>query len=247
MQFDWWTFAFQVINVAVLIWILGRFLFKPVARIIEERRAETAETLRQAEDTRLKSEEARQALQQEREEFRKQRFDLLEDTRTEAEHQKQEIVSKARQEAAAIIANAERAAERNAAANRKKNLGDAVSLSVAVADRALENMPSDARISGYAKRLEAAVSNLDERQKAALALEPGKLELVSARALTAGERKQALKAIAQLTDADHAVQIVTDESLIAGLEVRTPHGVVHNSLRFDLERMAKVLADEAQR
>jgi F0F1-type ATP synthase membrane subunit b/b' len=40
-SFDWATFAFQLVNVLILLAILRRFLFKPIAGIIAERQAET--------------------------------------------------------------------------------------------------------------------------------------------------------------------------------------------------------------
>ncbi len=39
MRFDWWTLALQTINFAVLVWLLHRFLYKPVLRLIDERKA----------------------------------------------------------------------------------------------------------------------------------------------------------------------------------------------------------------
>ena len=35
MTIDWWTLGLQAVNVAVLIWLLGRFFWKPVAAMIE--------------------------------------------------------------------------------------------------------------------------------------------------------------------------------------------------------------------
>jgi F-type H+-transporting ATPase subunit b len=40
MHFDWWTLALQTINFAILAWLLNRFLYKPVLRMIDARRAE---------------------------------------------------------------------------------------------------------------------------------------------------------------------------------------------------------------
>ena len=40
MRFDWWTLALQTVNFAVLVWLLHRFLYKPVLRAIDARRAE---------------------------------------------------------------------------------------------------------------------------------------------------------------------------------------------------------------
>ena len=247
MPFDWWTFAFQLVNVLILLWLLGRFLFRPTARIIAERKAAAAATLKQAEETRAKSEEALKALQREQEETRKQRFDVLEAARAEAEKQKEEAFAKARQEAAKVVDDAGKTVERNRAAAEQQQLQDAVTLSATMTMRLLDNLPEDARFAGYAKRLEDALSALDEDKKTALLAEPGALELVSARALTKSEQAQARKAAAALSGEEQDIPIVTDAALIAGLELRSPNGVVHNSLRFDLERISGALADEARK
>ena len=40
MQFDWWTLALQTVNFAVLVWLLHRFLYKPVLRMVDARRTD---------------------------------------------------------------------------------------------------------------------------------------------------------------------------------------------------------------
>ena len=55
MHLDPWTFALQIVNVLVLVWLLARFLFRPVAAIIAERRAAADALLAQAEAARAKA------------------------------------------------------------------------------------------------------------------------------------------------------------------------------------------------
>ena len=40
MHLDWWTVGLQTINFAILVWLLHRFLYKPVLRMIDVRKAE---------------------------------------------------------------------------------------------------------------------------------------------------------------------------------------------------------------
>ena len=40
MHFDWSTFALQTVNFAILVWLLHRFLYKPVLALVDARRAE---------------------------------------------------------------------------------------------------------------------------------------------------------------------------------------------------------------
>ena len=67
MHIDWSTLALQTINVLVLVWLLARFLFRPVKTIIAERRAAAEKLLADAAATRAQAEadaaEVRQRLQ----------------------------------------------------------------------------------------------------------------------------------------------------------------------------------------
>ena len=67
MELDWTTFALEVLNFLVLVWLLKRFFYRPVLATIEARRAENAKIIEDAQTLRreaqgLKSEyEARLA------------------------------------------------------------------------------------------------------------------------------------------------------------------------------------------
>ena len=43
MTIDWWTLGIQTVNVVILVWLLGRFFWRPVAAMIEQRRADGAD------------------------------------------------------------------------------------------------------------------------------------------------------------------------------------------------------------
>jgi F-type H+-transporting ATPase subunit b len=51
MQVDWTTFVLEIVNFLVLLWILKRFLYQPVLKVLGERRAAIEKTLSQANDT----------------------------------------------------------------------------------------------------------------------------------------------------------------------------------------------------
>jgi len=56
VELDWTTFALEVVNFLVLVWLLTRFLYRPVLDLIERRRAAIRQDLAEAEARR---EEAR--------------------------------------------------------------------------------------------------------------------------------------------------------------------------------------------
>ncbi|MEZ5438197.1 MAG: hypothetical protein R3F12_07555 [Lysobacteraceae bacterium] len=41
MHFDVWTFGLQLINFIILVWLLQRFLYRPVLRLLDQRRQAT--------------------------------------------------------------------------------------------------------------------------------------------------------------------------------------------------------------
>ncbi|HVW11976.1 MAG TPA: hypothetical protein VHC90_25525 [Bryobacteraceae bacterium] len=49
MQLDWSTFVLEIVNFLVLIWILKRFLYKPVLQVIEQRKAAIDKALAEAD------------------------------------------------------------------------------------------------------------------------------------------------------------------------------------------------------
>ncbi len=49
MRIDWWTLGLQTLNALVLLWILARFFFRPVAGIMRQRQEAAASVLKQAE------------------------------------------------------------------------------------------------------------------------------------------------------------------------------------------------------
>ena len=59
MHIDWWTLALQTVNVLILIWILGRFFFRPVADLLAKRRAEAAKLIANADAARKEGEDLR--------------------------------------------------------------------------------------------------------------------------------------------------------------------------------------------
>ena len=113
MEVDWITFILEIINFLVLIWILQRFLYKPVLAVINRRQTEINNTVQEAKQLREEAERlqeqyenrlaewnkekqaARLVLNQEIEALRTKR---LEEVRAEleSERQKAEIVAERR-------------------------------------------------------------------------------------------------------------------------------------------------------
>ncbi len=77
MLIDWFTVLAQVANFLILMWLLKRFLYKPILRAIDDRETRIAETLRQAEEQKKAAESEHAVLRSRNEALDIERVHLL--------------------------------------------------------------------------------------------------------------------------------------------------------------------------
>src|ERR1700712_406439 len=77
MKIDWWTLGIQTVNVLILVWLLQRFFWRPVAAMIQQRRDVTQRSLTEAEATRIKAAAALAEIEQTRAGFARERETIL--------------------------------------------------------------------------------------------------------------------------------------------------------------------------
>lgn len=241
MQIDWWTLGLQTINVLVLVWILSRFLFRPVASMIEERRAATQKLLDEAEAARADAQAEKEKAAQEASSLAAERGRLLKKAADEAEAQKSTLLDAARAEADKLRAEARadiarmRKREETAAGDR------AGRLAVDIARKLFTRLPDEARISGFVEGIGEGVAALPEATRSGLGADGAPLRLKAARELTRSELEACRAAVAGALGREVELSVEVDPELIAGLELDAPHAEVRNSFRADLDRIAAEL------
>src|ERR1700730_14604756 len=77
MTLSWWTLGIQTVNVVILIWLLGRFFWRPVAAMIEQRRATTQRIVTEAEANRSEATAALAEIERTRAGFAREREAIL--------------------------------------------------------------------------------------------------------------------------------------------------------------------------
>lgn len=238
MNFDWVTFGFQLVNVIVLLMILRRFLFRPVADVIARRQAASDAALKAADAAKAEAEAATAQARAEADATVQARHDVLAKAQAEAEAQRKALLDKARAEAAKIVDEGKHAVDRDGEEAQRLALGRARDLAVTIARHAVSAQP--AGFAGYAERLAAALAALPARERDAL-LAGGDLRLVAASPLSADDLAAARSALAPYGVSPEAE---TDPALIAGLELRSGSGAIRNSLAHDLDRIAETMRDD---
>lgn len=238
MTFDWTTFALQLLNVIVLLAILRHYLFKPVAAIIATRQAAAEQALDAAAQAKAEAESAEAAAEAAKAATEAARHAVLVEAQSEAAAAQATALEKARNEAAAIVAAGAHERARDDTAAEALAMARARDIAATLAARALAAQPKD--VAGYVERLDAALAALAAPERTAL-LSGAELRLVSAVSL----RSEDLRAAQQVLGKYGATaEAKTDPTLIAGLELRSASGILHNSLAHDLDQLTKAMRDD---
>jgi F-type H+-transporting ATPase subunit b len=241
MRIDWWTLGLQAVNVVVLVWLLGRFLFRPVAAIVQARQAAIAQALEAARASRAAAEDERDRAAAEAARLAASRDAQLKAAGDDAQKQHDALLAAARAEADQLRAAAAAEIARSRAAEARAAADRASLLAVDIAAKLLDRLPEEARIAGFIDGLAEALARLPEASRAEIAAAGAPLRLRAARALGDAEAERCRARLADALGRPVAIDVEPDPSLIAGLEIDTPHAVVRNSFRADLDRIAGAL------
>jgi F-type H+-transporting ATPase subunit b len=98
MLIDWFTVGAQAVNFLILVWLLKRFLYKPVLAAIDAREKRIAAELQLAATARAQAQKERDDLRQQNESLQGQREELVRRASVDAGAQRQHLLDAARQE-----------------------------------------------------------------------------------------------------------------------------------------------------
>jgi F-type H+-transporting ATPase subunit b len=109
---NWALLIAQLFNVILLVWLLTRFLYKPVLNMLNERTRRIQESLQDAEKVKEQLANARRDYDAELAKARQEAAGILAQAQDRARGQEQEIIAQARVEADRIRQEAREQAER---------------------------------------------------------------------------------------------------------------------------------------
>ena len=116
MLIDWFTVGAQALNFLILVWLLKRFLYKPVLDAIDAREKRIAEELADADAKKAEAQKDRDDFQHKNEEFDRERAGLLGKATDEAKAERQRLIDDARKAADTLSAKRQQALASDAAA-----------------------------------------------------------------------------------------------------------------------------------
>jgi F-type H+-transporting ATPase subunit b len=245
MHFDWSTLALQTVNFAILVWLLHRFLYRPVLRLIDARSAEIDKQYAEARMTEAKATAELAAVEAERAGIAAERAAALEQASAQAAEAAAARRGLAEREAAELLDAARKAlaAERDLALAEARRA--ALDLGTEIAGRLLAEVPMKLRADAWLARLEEHLAALAQTERDALTqqlVDGAQLTVVTASALPA-ETTEAWRARLHRALGDQvAIGFGTDPQLVAGAELHFPNAVLRFSWQSVLTAMRAEVA-----
>jgi F-type H+-transporting ATPase subunit b len=229
MRFDWWTLGLQTVNFTILVWLLHRFLYKPVLRMIDTRRAEIEKQYAEARAATLRAKDELAAIEAER-------------TGIAAEHEAALAAAAAQAEEAAKVRHAQAEAEatsllegarKTLAMERDRALTDTwksvLDLGTNIARHLLSEVPEKLHAEAWLERIEQYLMALPGTEMDALLIqiEDGAvLTVVTAASLTPEIAETWRSRLRRPLGDGTTIAFDVDPDLIAGAELHFPSAVL---------------------
>lgn len=243
MRLDWWTLALQTVNVLVLVWLLARFLFRPVMALIERRRAAADQLLADAAAARAQAQAAAAAAKSREQALAADGERIVAEARAKAETERAAVLQRAAAEAAQQQTEATAAIARERQAMRQGVTQQAAQLALAIARRLLGRLPPEVPTAAFLESLPARIAELPEPMRAQIAGSGEPIEVVTAAPLGAAAQAACRQRLAVALHADAALTFRTDPALLGGVELHAAHVQLRDSWQADLDRIARELAE----
>jgi F-type H+-transporting ATPase subunit b len=223
MLVDWFTVAAQALNFLILVWLMKRFLYKPILHAIDEREKRIAAQLADAEAQKTGAQKERDAFQLKNEEFDEQRAAMMSQATDEAQAERDRLLDEARKAADALGAK-----RREALDNEQRELHQAISLRTqqevfAISRKVLADLAGTAveeRLCGvFVGRLRQLDGNAKQELGDALKSSSAPAVVRSVMELPAEQRSAIQNALNEIFSAEIQVHFETVPSLIGGIEL----------------------------
>jgi F-type H+-transporting ATPase subunit b len=223
MLIDWFTVGAQVLNFLVLVWLMQRFLYKPILHAIDEREKRIATELANADAKKTEAQKESDEFKHKNEEFDQQRAALMSKATEEAQAERQRLLAEARQAAAAFSSKRQEALR-----TEEHNLHQAISRRAqqevfAIARKALTDLAATSLEERLGEVFTRRLRAMDGQVKAGFgealrtASEPAIVR--SAFDLPAEQRAAIQNALNETFSADIHVRFETQPDLISGIEL----------------------------
>ena len=223
MLIDWFTVGAQALNFMLLVWLMKRFLYRPVQEAIAAREKRIAGTLADADRKQAEAQRDRDDFQHRNEAFDRERAALLASATTDAEAERERLLVAARAAADALARQRQASMDDDARQFGQALRRRAQEQVFAVARKALADLASTAleasAVTLFTQRLRALAGADRETLAGALLAADNHALVRSAFALPEAQRDAVRHAVNESFSLAAELQFETAPDLVGGIEI----------------------------
>jgi F-type H+-transporting ATPase subunit b len=247
MLIDWFTVAAQALNFLILVWLMKRFLYKPILSAIEAREKLIAKELADADAKKAEAQKEHEEFKKKNEEFDQQRAALLTKATDEAKAERERLLDEARKAADALSTRRQESLIHDA-----QNLSQAISRYTqkevfAITRKALTDLATTSLEERMGEVFDRRLRELDEKAKTLLGdalrknSEPALVR--STFDLPVAQRAAIQNALNETFSAEIHIRFETAPDLVSGIELTTNGQKVGWSIADYLASIEKGVSD----
>lgn len=225
MLIDWFTVGAQVVNFLVLVWLMKRFLYRPILDAIDAREKRIADAIADADRTTADATQERERFEDRNEALDQQRAALMAQAEEQAHAARHRILDEARQAADALGAKRMEMLRRDVH-TLSETLGRRTQQEVlAIARQALADLASASLEAQMTEAFTRRLRAMSGEAKGGLAVglqstsEPATVR--SAFEMPDQQRAQIRRALNETFSAEVRVHFETDPAVVGGIELTT--------------------------
>ena len=241
MEIDWFTVIAQLVNFLILVWLLQRFLYKPVLNAIDEREKKIASQL---EDAAVKKAEARKEKDrfiQKNEAFDREHAVKLEEAHKRVKSEKQRLYEEARKESTALRLKLEESLKQQEQEMKEALKRRTKEEVFAIAGKALSDLANADLEEQVINVFIEKIRSLNEADRTkfinALEVKDGSIRIKSVFELSQNSKQKLEKTIKEITDKETDFQYLLEPELVSGIMLETANFQLSWSIESNLESL----------
>jgi F-type H+-transporting ATPase subunit b len=251
MQIDWFTVIAQLLNFFVLVWLLKRFLYKPVLNAVMQREKKISDQLNEGETKIGQAQRERDEFQKKNQEFDQTRTDLMRKAADEAKAERQKLLEQARNDSDVLRSKLE-AGLKEESQRIKDNLKRSIQSEVfAIANKTLLDLASadveEQIVKVFIHRLTQLRPEEKKELAGALSAHGNMLSVESAFSLPGDQLSQIEKAIGEVTGVRASLDHKIVPELVGGIEINAGDRKLSWNIKDYLESMQLDIAPDGLR
>ena len=247
MQINWFTVIAQVINFLVLVWLLKRFLYKPILKAVDDREKKIAAHVKDANHLKAEAKKEQDDFAKKNADFDQQKKELMDKAVADAGAQRVKLLDEAKDAANKLSAKLEAASKEKQQTENKEIAQKTQKEVFAIARKALAEIASESleeqSVGTFIKRLNDLKDDEKKQFIEAFKSNENTILIKSAFDLPVKQQHDISKAVDAVLGTKTPLEFKTAKDIISGIEITTNGYKLSWSLSEYLDSLEKNISE----